>query len=190
MDAVLSPDQWRAVLMPQDRWNRRHLLALFAAFGIPDSFLDVGCGTGVMVSLAHKMGIVAQGIDQLNNDGPFWVMDLEQGFSLERRFDLVTCLEVMEHLAPAVSLRVIRDLVSHVSPGGMLVFSAALPGQGGDGHVNLRAPWEWRNWIHEEGLTYRADLTRRLALVWANIESPLMWLAANVQVFTGKAWRD
>ena len=67
-------------------------------------------------------------------------MTLRMPIHLERRFDLVLCLEVAEHL-PADSAPTLID--SLVSLGPVIVFSAAIPYQGGTHHVNEQRPEYW-----------------------------------------------
>lgn len=183
---------WQQILEPHDSWNERHILAAFSLFGIPSTYLDVGCGTGVMVRTARSLGCEAYGVDQIEHEEPFFFKkDLaETVFFLEfatsgvaNMADLVTCLEVAEHLNDDGSIRLCDTIARHVAEGGKLIFSSAHPGQGGDGHIGIKPATFWREQLHRHGVHYRQDLSTQLALIWSNIGSPLYWLAANVQVF-------
>ena len=55
-------------------------------------------------------------------------------------FDLAVCLEVVEHLDADAGDRVLADLC-RCAPS--VLFSAAVPGQGGIGHVNEQWPGYW-----------------------------------------------
>jgi hypothetical protein len=69
-------------------------------------------------------------------------------FDLGRRFSLAQCLEVGEHIAPEASAVLVANLVKH---SDCVLFSAAIPGQGGENHVNER-PYEfWRALFAEHG---------------------------------------
>lgn len=71
----------------------------------------------------------------------FRALDVSAPFSLGRQFDLVQSLEVAEHLDASCADTFVANLVAH---GALILFSAALPGQGGEHHVNEQ-PWEyWR----------------------------------------------
>ena len=184
MTANLTPDEWVAHLAPFDRWNERILLAALALFGLPESLLDLGSGTGAMVNLARKLGVDAWGVDQtLRDEEHLLQLDLTVPLELGRTFVWVTCLETIEHLPPAGGEVLLDSIAHHLAPGGLCLFSAAIPGQGGDGHENLRHAFEWRSLLDARGLTFRRDWTVRLAQVWGLVPSPLFWLAGNVQVF-------
>jgi hypothetical protein len=65
---------------------------------------------------------------------------LESDFSPHRDFDLVECLEVAEHLEETAADRFVESLTSHT---GTVLFSAAVPGQGGTHHVTEQWPSYW-----------------------------------------------
>jgi SAM-dependent methyltransferase len=115
----------------------------------PGSACDVGCGPGTWLSVVQEHGIE----DVLGIDGDrvesedleipaerFIVADIPQGLSLERRFDLALCLEIAEHLPREAAADLVRGLVQ-LAPA--VLFSAAIPGQGGVGHVNEQWPDYW-----------------------------------------------
>lgn len=169
--------------------NERHLLALFALLGIPKTYIDIGCGIGTMVKTAARLGVHAKGIDVIEvavepTDPPYYFEqhDLNTMYRCNEEFDLVTCLEVAEHLDNGKPL--CKSLSYLVKLGGILVFTAATPGQGGIDHISLLPPSNWRGWLVDNGLTYSRQLTIMLAMVWSNIHSPLGHLASNLQVFT------
>jgi Methyltransferase domain len=115
------------------------------------SVLDVGCARGVWLAWWLRHGAS----DVIGVDGPyvdpeelaiprsaFQALDVSAPFSLGRRFDLVQSLEVAEHLDESCADTFIANLVAH---GTLILFSAAIPGQGGEHHVNEQ-PWEyWRS---------------------------------------------
>ena len=63
----------------------------------------------------------------------FSVAELTGPISLGRQFDLVQSLEVAEHLPKTSAERFVQTLVTH---GTRVLFSAAIPGQGGENHIN------------------------------------------------------
>jgi hypothetical protein len=68
-------------------------------------------------------------------------MDLSCAFDLGRRFDVVQCLELAEHLAEHAADGLIESIVRH---GDVVLFSAAVPGQGGTHHRNEQPLQYWR----------------------------------------------
>lgn len=180
---------WLNILGPQDKWNEKHIMLAFALFGIPKRLLDIGSGTGAMVNIARKLGVDAWGVDQLYRDEEWLIQDdLSNPFDLTQYngpslCDMVLSIEVAEHLPADKDVVICDTIAKHVERDGFLLFSSAYPGQGGDNHYGERPPTHWRKLFDDRGLNYSIKDTAQLALLWSNISSPLMWLAANIQVF-------
>jgi len=123
----------------------------------PQSVLDAGCGAGAWCSVWLEIGVPdVRGLDGnyvrpeglLIDQQLFTAADLAHPVDLGRKFDLVTSLEVAEHL-PADSADVFVDsLVRH---GDIILFSAATPGQGGEYHVNEQPLAYWREKFMRRG---------------------------------------
>lgn len=178
-----TPKEWKGHLSQFDVWNERVLFAYFATFGKPPSILDIGCGTGAMVKAARQLGIDAIGVDQVENESPDIVHDLEHPINLGRTYGLVMCIEVVEHIHKSNLGVFLNNITSHVQKKGILLFTAAHPGQGGDNHANLKSAMHWRNALYDRGMNYRDDLSYRMRMSWMNIPMPMYWLVSNVQVF-------
>ncbi|MBW3556584.1 MAG: class I SAM-dependent methyltransferase [Actinobacteria bacterium] len=115
----------------------------------PSSVVDVGCGVGTWVKVFREGGISdAWGIDGdyvsrdslLFPEDAFIAADLADGVSLARTFDLAVSVEVAEHIEAERAERFVGTLTS-LSPA--VLFSAAIPRQGGASHVNERWPSYW-----------------------------------------------
>jgi hypothetical protein len=76
------------------------------------------------------------------------VIDLTQPLALNRRFDLVVSLEVAEHLPPEAAEVFVQSLTGL---GSVILFSAAIPFQGGTHHVNERWPRYWTELFAKRG---------------------------------------
>src|SRR5262245_5516798 len=122
--------------------SAQRILDIVMDYHRPASLLDVGCGIGTWLKVAQSRGISdIAGIDgpwldvsKLRVDQRFvGVRDLEKPFDLGRRFDLVICLEVAEHLSATAADSFIESLTRHAP---VVLFSAAIPHQGGHHHVN------------------------------------------------------
>lgn len=125
------------------------LPVLFSIFK-PKSILDVGCGLGNWIEVAKKMGVEeVVGVDgsYVNrtllkiDDKEFIEKDLTKPFDLNTKFDLAICLEVAEHLPETSSDTLIQSIVAHTD---VVMFSAAIPGQGGQNHINEQWPTYWQ----------------------------------------------
>ncbi len=207
----------RADLAPFDGWNERAFCQIVAWMGAPQSYLDLGSGTGAMVNMARKIGADAYGVDLISKGPgnehwfiqhdltePLWLDQTEAGYRagdwLSRKwlnqgygihFDLITCLEVAEHLPMDAHETLVDTIARHLRPmpnyeeqSGLLLFSAAPPGQAGEHHIGCRPARDWRSMFHERGLSYREDLTRQLAHLIAFVSGPAShWLAANLSVY-------
>ncbi len=135
----------------------------------PTSVLDIGCGIGAYLRLLGRLGAgTVLGLDALPAEatvlgaGEYTTADLGSPIDLGRRFDLVICVEVAEHLDPAREAVLIETIARHADRA--IVFSAAEPEQPGHGHVNCRPLgywldlWRARGWLPDavESMAMRA----------------------------------
>jgi SAM-dependent methyltransferase len=122
------------------------------------SVLDVGCAGGGWLSEWKQAGIAdVFGVDGAYVDPAdleieaerFKAADLAHPFDLGRTFDLVQSLEVAEHIDESDSGVFVANLVRHA--GRFILFSAAVPGQGGEYHVNEQPYDFWRERFAKNG---------------------------------------
>lgn len=103
----------------------------------PATMIDVGCGEGWWARAFADLGVRATAVDGPHVDAraaiPITRLDLATARLDLGRFDLAVCLEVAEHLPPSRAETLVDDLIA-AAP--VVLFSAAIPGQGGAGHVN------------------------------------------------------
>src|SRR6185369_14505317 len=94
--------------------------------------LDVGCGAGLLTEPLARLGARASGIDASPEliDVARWhaaAMGLDIDYragdvqELEGRFDLITCMEVIEHVADPAAF--VQALARRLAPGGLLILS-------------------------------------------------------------------
>lgn len=150
------------------------------------SVLDVGCGQGAWLSIWQKYGVKnIFGIDGnyvtnlLIDEQYFLPHNLDNAFDLETKFDLVQCLEVVEHLPKDRSRIVIESLIRH---GDVVLFSAATKGQGGDNHINEQSYEYWRS-IFSEYDYVPIDSIRPLIRNLNGIEP---WYSYNIILYVSK----
>jgi SAM-dependent methyltransferase len=126
----------------------------------PRSVVDIGCGLGTFLAPFRESGVIdLMGIDgnwvnrhQLYIDEKYFIeADLEKPFDFRRRFDLAICVEVAEHLDPRSADTIVATLCS---ASDIIVFSAALPGQGGENHLNEQPFDYWQEKFAKRGYQY------------------------------------
>lgn len=151
--------------------SARAIVPLVFQYVQPKSVLDIGCGQGLWLNAFMEHGVT----DVLGYDGDyvereklsipkekFIGTDLEDPISLERTFDLAMSLEVGEHLSDAASRAFVKNLTD-AAP--VILFSAAIPGQGGVRHINEQWPSYWEERFREQGYVPVDSLRHR---VWGD----------------------
>lgn len=106
--------------------------------------VDLGCGR-----CDYFNRFVSKGFDVIGVDGNpdtkkyatdpsrILIADLTQDLYL-LKFDAVMCLEVGEHVPAEFEDKIALNIFRNLRPGGILILSWAIEGQGGYGHVNCR----------------------------------------------------
>ena len=154
----------------------------------PQSVIDVGCGLGTWLSVFQEFGVKnIFGIDGDHVDRSmlqipherFTAFDLKKPIPIEKHFDLVVSLEVAEHLPEKCAKPFIKTLTTL---GPVVLFSAAIPFQGGTNHLNEQWPDYWVNYFKNNG--YEAiDCVRKK--VWQDDQVD-WWYAQNILMFSQK----
>lgn len=154
----------------------------------PRSVIDLGCGVGAWLAAFQELGLKdILGIDGdyvnperlLIDRANFRAIDLARPFQISEKFDLAVCVEVAEHLPARCSKQLVQAL-TRAAP--LVLFSAAIPGQGGVGHVNEQWPDYWRTLFAAEGFTMFDPIRPRIrdnqAISW--------WFRQNVVIFASR----
>ncbi|HSC54382.1 MAG TPA: methyltransferase domain-containing protein [Phnomibacter sp.] len=137
--------------------SANEVLPLLFSLYQPSSIIDVGCGLGSWLNVAAKLGVKdIFGIDASDyNSGSFHIqesayrqMDLETPIHLDRSFDTCICLEVGEHLHESASDNLVHSLCN-LAP--VVLFSAAVPAQPGQNHINCQWPEYWQKKFAQNG---------------------------------------
>lgn len=128
----------------------------------PQRVIDVGSGEGWWGREFTHHGCEVLGIDGgyiAEPVIPFRPVDLAEPLPDLGEYDLVVSLEVAEHLPPTRADGFIADLCQ-LAP--VVLFSAAIPGQGGAGHLNEQWPGYWVERFEANG--YRCSGALRWAI--------------------------
>lgn len=121
------------------------------------SVVDLGCGTGAWLAACADLGLT----DLLGIDGSyvdpctliidinrFMPHDLTTPLNVVRRYDLAISMEVAEHLPESAADVFVQSLCSL---SDAVLFSAAVPGQGGTNHINEQWPDYWGRKFAQHG---------------------------------------
>lgn len=158
-----------------------------------DSVLDVGCANGFLIEALQETGKTVGGIEaspavedvlpeslrELVRVGDFTLAEQDG-----RRWDLVACIEVAEHVPPARTDELVRSLAA--AARSWIFFTAAPPGQGGHGHINCRPRQDWLDRFAARGWREDPERSPELRERLAGLES-VPWIGANGVLLTSAA---
>ena len=168
------------------RDSAQQIVPLIVTLLQPRSVVDIGCGPGLWLATFRQYGIH----DILGIDGPWVQPDRLQiprecfrsvdlgatDFKSDRRFDLAISLETAEHLPPQRADAFVEAMTSFAP---VVVFSAAIPFQGGTSHLNEQWPDYWVERFRRRGYEPIDCIRPR---VW-NDHKVAWWYAQNTLLF-------
>lgn len=194
--------------MPYDTaWyaNRAALVRRSAEIVLPSAFdllescgwivrsaVDVGAGTGDWLAVARKRGVEevlaiegewVRGLDTGVPESAYLFADVGEALDVPRRFDLAISLEVAEHLAPEQAPRFVDNIAQLAN---VILFSAAIPRQGGANHVNEQWPGYWSRHFDARGFGAYDILRWRL---WHD-DRIAFWYRQNLLLFVHRDLTD
>ncbi len=153
------------------------------------SAADVGCGVGAWLAALQEQGVqqvhgfdghwVDQDLLKIPADC-FEVADLEQPIKAARRFDLAISLEVAEHVSAKNAGQFVDSLTGLAD---LVLFSAAIPMQGGVGHINEQPPQYWADLFAERGYV-QFDTVRHL--IWSDTKIAT-WYRQNTVLYVSQS---
>ncbi len=175
---------YRQIDDPSSR-SAREIVPLLLELVGARSVVDIGCGRGTWLRVFEECGVR----DIVGADGSyvesrileipaerFIRCDLTAPVRIDRQFDLVVSLEVAEHLPPECA-EIFVDSLTRLGP--VIVFSAAIPFQGGRQHINEQWPDYWASHFRRKGYLPIDCIRKR---VWQN-EKVHWWYAQNILLF-------
>lgn len=174
-------DQYRIEISPTAQRSAQEVFKVLDEWGIkPKSVLDVGCGvgswgvglpdyTGVDFNVPREMTLVENHINH----------DLREPLTLNRKYDLVISVEVSEHLEERYADTIVDSICNHAAE--YILFSAAIPFQGGVGHYNEQFQSYWAAKFEERGWYLHPTDIRQELYYNDNVD---LWYRNNLMLFT------
>ena len=156
--------------------------------GRVSSVIDIGCGNGIWLSVWREHGAVrTTGLDGGHVDRAtleiatedFITADLAEPLPVKTRHDLAMTLEVVEHLPRDRAESIVDELVA-LAP--VVLFSAAVPGQMGEGHLNEDWQHIWAERFEKRGYRTLDPVRSR---IWFD-GSISWWYQQNILVFASE----
>lgn len=147
----------------------------------PVSSLDVGCAMGFLVESLADRGVDAYGIDisqfAISQVRPDMANRCAVGSALEpfaRRYDLITCTEVVEHLPPADAEQLVTNICAHTED---VIFTSTAVDYKEETHVNVHPPEHWAELFarnnFQRDVTYDASYLAPWAMRFRRARDPL-----------------
>lgn len=189
-------EDYESALRATMRWYVGLMRIVGRHFPDEGRHLDAGCGHGAIVHMLHERGLDAYGIDasawvieEAKAYAPelashFAVADLERSIPFHGLFDLITCLEVVEHVAqPEAALAVLAE---RLAPGGVLILTTPNPwnriprndpATSDPTHISLHPPDWWSSRIQAAGLELLRGVTYYpVPVLWRTTRSLARWI--------------
>src|SRR5262249_716344 len=115
----------------------------------PKSVCDFGCGNGLIIHYLKQSGVSVKGIEgsaRALRHAPTNVKEEIVTASVAEplflgKFDITISMEVAEHIPKSKANMLVKNLAEHARNG--IFFTAAAPGQWGDGHINCQPKGYW-----------------------------------------------
>ena len=153
-----------------------------------NSAVDFGCGVGTWVSCIKELGV-----NEIKGYDGSWAKDkliIPQEYfeavefdkempKIKKKYDLAISLEVAEHLPEKIAKKFIETITS---ASDIVLFSAAIPFQGGKNHINEQWQDYWYNIFNEYGYVGTDFLRRRCY----NEQAIELWYRQNIMLYVKK----
>lgn len=171
-------------IIHEETEQARRLAEILIDMYHPRTVADYGCATGLYLEPFADAGIEVIGYDNAEPalaltklPDQVHLTDLTEDLDLKET-DLSISLEVLEHIEAGPAVKVAATIAKH---SNILVFSAAHPGQGGEGHINCRPKEYWEGIFGAHGLVVdQADTDRVITHMQKGYH--MGWLPMNLMV--------
>lgn len=156
-----------------DHWRGFFTMVAERIVGLtePTSVLDVGCAKGLLVQALAGLKVDARGFDisdfAVESAHPdvrdrLWVASATE--PIEGRYDLITCIEVLEHMDAADAQRAIDAMCA---ASDRILFSSTPSDFAESTHINVHPTAQWAAWFAERGFYRRTDADTSFLTTWA-----------------------
>ncbi|HEY8545286.1 MAG TPA: methyltransferase domain-containing protein [Acidimicrobiales bacterium] len=139
----------------------------------PTTALDAGCAIGLLVEQLRNRGVDAEGVDisdYAHSQMPdevrkhCWVASLTE--PIDKKYDLVTCIEVVEHM-PASEVR--AAIANLCSVTDRVLLSSSPYDYGEPTHLNVQQPEYWSSLMAANGFVRDFDYDASYLTPWATL---------------------
>ena len=152
----------------------------------PGSITDYGCANGLYLEPFYNAGCVVQGYEVSTDALEDAVVPVEYISIIDQseilnpqKTDLALCIEVMEHIPEESAEFAISNLTKM---SDTIIFTAAIPGQGGKGHINCQPKEYWVDMMAK--FSFVPDMVMREIIVASALSGYHMgWFINNLIVF-------
>jgi len=153
-----------------------------------NSAVDFGCGTGIWLSVLKNLGV-----NEIKGYDGSWAekklvipsecyTDVEfdkETIKVEKKYDLAMSLEVAEHL-PKQNAKMFVETITNASD--IVLFSAAIPFQGGTHHINEQWQSYWYDIFYEYGYIGTNFLRKKIL----KEKKVAIWYRQNIVLYVKK----
>jgi cyclopropane fatty-acyl-phospholipid synthase-like methyltransferase len=137
----------------------------------PARVLDAGCAIGLLVETLRARGVDARGIDlsawAIEHASEAAAPHVREGSIADpfgERYDLIVCIEVLEHMPPELAEQAIANFAAHT---GDVLFSSTPFDYREPTHINVRMPEDWAEAFARHGFYRDVDFDASFVTKWA-----------------------
>jgi hypothetical protein len=164
----------------------------------PRTVLDAGCAMGFLVEGLRERGVEAFGIDvsdyalqQVRADLQPFCQRASVVDPLVRRYDLIVCIEVLEHLAAQESARAVENLCAHADD---ILFSSTPSDFKEATHFNVQPSEYWAELFARENFFRDVDFDASFVNPWAvrfrRVREPLPRIVRDYERRFSSLWKE
>ena len=161
----------------------------------PATVLDAGCGRGFLVSALRNRGIDAWGIDSSktaigsipSENQPYCRVGSILETIPQPHFDLIICIDVVEHLTGEDAVRALENLCRHTED---ILFSCLPIDSDHSTHVTTRPPEEWATIFNRFGFIHDLEFDASFIAPWAmRFLKTELQLEDRITIYERKIWQ-